>query len=82
MPLHLLLDNPLLIRRPLMEVGDERLVGFDIAAVNAWIGLKNVDLPEGNIEACVHGPEGHGSCGSHAHDHEAEESDHGRCGSH
>ena len=30
--LQLLLENPLLIRRPLMEVGDERLVGFDIAA--------------------------------------------------
>jgi len=27
--LRLLLENPLLIRRPLMEVGDERMVGFD-----------------------------------------------------
>lgn len=80
--LHLLLENPLLIRRPLMEIGEERQVGFDIAAVDAWIGLKNVDLPEGNIEACVHGQEGHGSCGSHAHDHEAEESSHGSCGHH
>lgn len=80
--LHLLLENPLLIRRPLMEIGEERLVGFDIDAVDAWIGLKNVELPEGNIEACVHGPEGHGSCGSHAHDHEEEESSHGRCGTH
>ena len=68
--LHLLLDNPLLIRRPLMEIGEDRLVGFDIAAVDAWIGLKGVELPEGNIEACVHGPEGHGSCGSHAHEEE------------
>lgn len=80
--LRLLLENPLLIRRPLMEIGEERLVGFDIDAVDAWIGLKNVELPEGNIEACVHGPEGHGSCGSHAHDHEEEESSHGRCGTH
>ena len=84
--LHLLLANPLLIRRPLMEVGNERLVGFDIVAVDAWIGLNNVELPEGNIEACVHGPEGHGSCGSHAHAstpmREAEESSHGRCGTH
>jgi nitrogenase-associated protein len=78
--LHLLLQNPLLIRRPLMEIGEERLVGFDIAAVDAWIGLKNVELPEGNIEACVHGPEGHGSCGSHAH--EAEEGHDGSCGGH
>ena len=84
--LHLLLENPLLIRRPLMEIGDEGQVGFDIAAVDAWIGLKNVELPEGNIEACVHGPEGHGSCGSHAHEStqmsEEEESSHGRCGHH
>jgi nitrogenase-associated protein len=80
--LHMLLHNPLLIRRPLMEIGEERVVGFDIAAVDAWIGLKNVELPEGNIEACVHGPEGHGSCGSNAQDHEEEESSHGRCGTH
>ena len=75
--LTLLLDNPLLIRRPLMEVGDERMVGFDVAAVDAWIGLKNVELPAGDIEACVHGPEGHGRCGSHD-----EETDHAGCGTH
>lgn len=80
--LHLLLGNPLLIRRPLMEVGEERMVGFDVATVDAWLGLNNVALPEGNIEACVHGPEGHGHCGSHAHDHEQEESSHGSCGHH
>ncbi|HJV93139.1 MAG TPA: ArsC/Spx/MgsR family protein, partial [Azonexus sp.] len=78
--LQLLLENPLLIRRPLMEVGEERMVGFDTAAVDAWIGLNDVELPEGNIEACVHGPEGHGSCGSH--EHEAEEGSHDRCGTH
>jgi nitrogenase-associated protein len=77
--LRLLLENPLLIRRPLMEVGEERMVGFDVSAVNAWIGLNGVELPAGNIEACVHGPEGHGSCGSH--EHEAEE-DHDGCGGH
>jgi nitrogenase-associated protein len=76
--LKLLLENPLLIRRPLMEVGDERLVGFDPAAVDAWLGLNGVELPAGNIEACVHGPEGHGSCGSHAHDEE----EHAGCGTH
>lgn len=76
--LHLLLDNPLLIRRPLMEIGDQRMVGFDLAAVDAWVGLKDVELPAGNIEACVHGPEGHGSCGSHAH----EEEENAGCGTH
>jgi nitrogenase-associated protein len=74
--LHLLLANPLLIRRPLMEVGEERMVGFDTAAVDAWIGLNNVELPDGNIEACVHGPAGHGSCGSHAD----EDEEHAGCG--
>lgn len=76
--LHLLLENPLLIRRPLMEVGEERRVGFDPAAVDAWIGLNGVELPAGNIEACVHGPEGHGTCGSHAH----EDEEHAGCGPH
>lgn len=77
--LHLLLANPLLIRRPLMEVGEERMAGFDTAAVDAWIGLNDVELPEGDIEACVHGPEGHGSCGSHQHEHEES---HAGCGTH
>jgi len=78
--LGMLLANPLLIRRPLMEVGEERMVGFDIPAVDAWIGLKNVELPEGNIEACVHGPDGHGSCGSA--EAEEEHDAHCGCGSH
>lgn len=34
-----LLAKPLLIRRPLMEAGDARMVGFDTARVHAWIGL-------------------------------------------
>jgi len=80
--LPLLLENPLLIRRPLLEIGDERLVGFDIAAVDAWIGLKNVQLPEGNIEACVHGPDGHGSCGSAEAETEEEHDAHCGCGAH
>ena len=50
--LALLRDNPLLIRRPLMRVGDERRVGFDTAGVHEWIGLK--EIPAGNIEACAH----------------------------
>lgn len=50
--LALLRDNPLLIRRPLLQVGEERRVGFDAKAVHAWIGLA--DIPEDNIEACRH----------------------------
>ncbi|MBI5918566.1 MAG: hypothetical protein HY849_04240 [Nitrosomonadales bacterium] len=37
--LALLLAEPLLIRRPLLEVASERRCGFDPKAVDAWIGL-------------------------------------------
>ena len=50
--LHLLLDDPLLIRRPLLEVGEQRHVGFDFRAIDAWIGLNGVALPAGDLEAC------------------------------
>jgi len=52
--LALLRDNPLLIRRPLMQVGDERSVGFDAPSVNAWIGLR--EMPPEDLEACRHAP--------------------------
>ena len=78
----LLLAHPLLIRRPLMEVGEERRVGFDTTAVAAWIGLG--DVPDGNLEACVHGDGGgnSGKCGgAEGHSHEDhEDHGHGRCG--
>jgi nitrogenase-associated protein len=48
--LALLRDNPLLIRRPLLQVGDERRVGFDATAIHAWIGLHNI--PAGDLDAC------------------------------
>ena len=48
--LALLRDNPLLIRRPLLQVGSQRMVGFDAAAIDAWIGLR--DAPAGDLEAC------------------------------
>jgi nitrogenase-associated protein len=48
--LGLLRENPLLIRRPLMQVGAERRVGFDAPAIDAWIGLR--DVPAVNLEAC------------------------------
>ncbi len=46
-----LLSDPLLIRRPLMEVGARREVGFDVDVVDAWIGLvrPNTRLPEGCV---------------------------------
>lgn len=52
--LALLRDDPLLIRRPLLQVGDERRVGFDATAIHAWIGLA--ELPADDVEACRQGP--------------------------
>lgn len=37
--LDFMLADPLLIRRPLMRVGERREAGFDQALVAAWIGL-------------------------------------------
>lgn len=38
--LALMVNFPLLIRRPLMQVGDRLMAGFDQYAVDNWIGLK------------------------------------------
>ena len=65
--LTLLKKHPLLIRRPLLEVDGVRKVGFDVAAIDAWIGL-GADLPDEDMEACQHGTDGH-VCQGHHHDH-------------
>ena len=52
--LDMMIADPLLIRRPLMEVDGEFRAGFDTDAVHAWIGL-NEARPEGNIDACPKG---------------------------
>jgi len=49
--LALMLHNPLLIRRPLMQVGDSLMAGFDQQAVDKWIGLKETGVQQG-IESC------------------------------
>lgn len=41
--LSLMLSDPLLIRRPLIQVGSRREIGFDVEAIDTWIGLKAVD---------------------------------------
>jgi len=48
--LALMVADPLLIRRPLMQVGEEKMVGFDSEKVDAWIGLS--ELPGSEIEEC------------------------------
>ncbi|MEW6678603.1 MAG: ArsC/Spx/MgsR family protein [Pseudomonadota bacterium] len=54
--LALMLDEPLLIRRPLMEVDGQCRVGFDPAAVDAWIGLgqkaPEPGAPPEDLETC------------------------------
>ncbi len=37
--LALMLEDPLLIRRPLIRVGEKRWTGFDVSYINEWIGL-------------------------------------------
>ncbi|RAI45843.1 ArsC/Spx/MgsR family protein [Rhodoplanes roseus] len=43
--LALMIADPLLIRRPLMQVGERREAGFDQARVDAWIGLRPTERP-------------------------------------
>ncbi|MCC5613727.1 nitrogenase-associated protein [Nostoc sp. CHAB 5836] len=72
--LTLMLEDPLLIRRPLLEIGDRREVGFDVEKIDAWIGLKPVDeslreisenLMKQNLQGCSHGND-------HSHQHHKE----------
>lgn len=42
----LMLANPLLIRRPLMQVGSEKLAGFSVQEVDSWIGLAESQAQE------------------------------------
>lgn len=53
--LNLMLADPLLIRRPLLEVNGERRVGFDAVAVDAWIGLRSPALRDEDFESCRKG---------------------------
>jgi nitrogenase-associated protein len=66
----MMLRDPLLIRRPLIEVGDRREVGFDAEKIDAWIGLKSKDetlqeitdkLKSQDLQSCSHKHgQGHG----------------------
>ena len=38
--LGMVVAEPLLIVRPLMQVGEERLAGFEVSEVHNWIGLN------------------------------------------
>ena len=49
--LALMLENPLLIRRPLMQVGNNLMAGFDQQTVNNWIGLEKI-VETSDMESC------------------------------
>ena len=56
--LDLLIGNPLLIRRPLLEVEGVRRAGFDANAIHDWIGLSEAmskDSSCGRLDGCLHG---------------------------
>lgn len=59
--LALMLAEPLLIRRPLMQVGDQLMVGFDTAVVDAWVGLQP-GTPARQLEGCAAAPNRSGTC--------------------
>jgi nitrogenase-associated protein len=60
--LALLLAEPLLIRRPLMEREDgARMVGFDVAEVDGFVGLGGpASAGPGSLEGCVKNPDSAG----------------------
>jgi nitrogenase-associated protein len=50
--LALMVENPILIRRPLMQVDDSLVAGFDPVKVDAWIGLKEIADAGADLETC------------------------------
>jgi nitrogenase-associated protein len=48
--LTLMIDDPLLIRRPLLQVGNVCCVGFDVLQIAAWIGLQT--RTKQDLETC------------------------------
>jgi len=50
--LAMMVEEPLLIVRPLMQVGAERLAGFDVPQVHAWIGLALDDIGPRDPKNC------------------------------
>lgn len=50
--LALMLAEPLLIRRPLMEANGRREAGFEPERINAWVGIIDKRVPV--TDRCVH----------------------------
>jgi nitrogenase-associated protein len=50
--LQLMVAEPLLIVRPLMQVGEERLAGFNMQQVHSWIGLNSEMVGDRDPQNC------------------------------
>ena len=52
--LELMVKYPILIRRPLIQIGDRCTVGFDLVKLNAWLNLKNAgeEAKSLDLETC------------------------------
>lgn len=63
--LALMLTQPLLIRRPLIQLGEAHLVGFEPAALNALLPAAQ-QLPDAQdgIDSCARAAHGHATCKS------------------
>lgn len=61
--LALLLERPILIRRPLIRLGEHHLAGFDVAALNALLPAdRQLAAPAAPLDGCVHGAEATARC--------------------
>lgn len=60
--LDLLLAQPLLIRRPLISVRSLRLVGFDLATLEALLPTAQLDAAPLELEGCLRQAHGHAAC--------------------
>lgn len=47
--INLLLDNPLLIRRPLLQIGNKCRAGFDTELIKTWLAVDSTE----DLETCV-----------------------------
>jgi nitrogenase-associated protein len=52
--LELMLKYPILIHRPLIQIGDRYTVGFDLVKLNAWVGLRESQpsVKDLDLETC------------------------------
>lgn len=48
----LMLEDHLLIRRPLLQIGERKEVGFDPDRIAAWIGALDSEAASGDLESC------------------------------